>query len=98
MKAKYESMFIIAPTLSLEEVEKEQQKVINLITDLGGEIIKTDNWGKKNLSYEIEKHKEGFFQINYFNMETLKVTELDRHYRLNEKIIRHNILKLEEIL
>lgn len=98
MKAKYESMFIVAPTLSLEEVENEQKKVINLITDLGGEIIKTDNWGKKNLAYEIEKHKEGYFQINYFNMDALKVTELDRHYRLNEKIIRHNILKLEDVL
>lgn len=52
---------------------------------------------KKNLAYEINKHKEGYYLINYFNMDTQAVKLLDRHYRLNEKIIRHNILKLEEL-
>ncbi|HOD53875.1 MAG TPA: 30S ribosomal protein S6 [Candidatus Cloacimonadota bacterium] len=97
MKAKYESMYIITPTLSTEEVEKEQEKVLNLIAEQNGELIKTDNWGKKNLAYEINRHKEGYFFINYFNMDTQAVKALDRHYRLNERIIRHNILKLEEL-
>jgi small subunit ribosomal protein S6 len=97
MKAKYESMYVLAPNLSQEDVEKEQEKVLNIISENTGELIKTDNWGKKNLAYEILKFKEGYFLINYFNMDTQAVKLLDRHYRLNEKVIRHNILKLEEI-
>jgi small subunit ribosomal protein S6 len=97
MKAKYESMYILAPTLAAEEVDKEQEKILQIIAENAGELVKTDVWGKKNLAYEINKHKEGYYLINYFNMDTQAVKLLDRHYRLNEKIIRHNILKLEEL-
>jgi len=94
MIGKYESMIIIAPNLSNEELEKETGKLHSLISELGGEIIKTDNWGKKQLAYEIEKFHEGYYFINYFNLDTQKIHEIDRHYRLSEKIIRHNIIKL----
>jgi len=94
MIGKYESMIILAPNLTNEELEKETGKLQNLIAELGGEIIKTDNWGKKQLAYEIEKFHEGYYLINYFNLDTQKIHEIDRHYRLSEKIIRHNIIKL----
>lgn len=97
MKAKYESMYIVSPVLSVDEVDKEQEKVLKVIDDFEGELIKTDNWGKKNLAYEIQKHKEGYYLINYFNMDTQQIKELERHYRINESIIRYNILKLEEL-
>jgi small subunit ribosomal protein S6 len=95
MIGKYESMIILAPTLSNEEIEKENKKILNLISELGGEYLKTDTWGKKQLAYEILKFREGYFLINYFKMDTQKVSQIDRHYRLNERIIRHNIIKLE---
>jgi len=94
MIGKYESMIIIAPNLTNEELEKETGKLQSLIAQLGGEIVKTDNWGKKQLAYEIEKFHEGYYIINYFNLDTQKIHEIDRHYRLSEKIIRHNIIKL----
>lgn len=97
MKAKYESMYIVSPVLSADEVDKEQEKVLKVIDDFEGELIETDNWGKKNLAYEIQKHKEGYYLINYFNMDTQQIKELERHYRINESIIRYNILKLEEL-
>ena len=95
MLGKYESMIILSPTLSNEEIEKENKKILDLVTSLGGGIIKTDVWGKKQLAYEIQKFREGFYIINYFNLDTLKTTELDRHYRLNERIIRYNVIKLD---
>lgn len=95
MIGKYESMIILAPTLSNEEIEKENKKILDLIADLGGEFIKTDTWGKKQLAYEIMKNREGFYMINYFNLDTQKIHEIDRHYRLNEKIIRYNVIKLD---
>jgi len=95
MLGKYESMIILAPNLSAEEIEKENQKILNLITSLGGEIVKTDSWGKKQLAYEIAKFREGFYLINYFNLDTQKIKEINRQYRITEKIIRHNVIKLE---
>jgi len=95
MLGKYESMIILAPNLSADDIETEKTKVTNLILELGGEIVKTDVWGMKQLAYEIMKFREGFFVINFFNLNTQKINLIDRHYRLNEKIIRHNIIKLD---
>ena len=95
MLGKYESMIILAPNLSSEEIEKENQKILDLINELGGEIVKTDIWGKKQLAYEIMKFREGYYIINYFNLNTQKTSEIERLYRLNEKIIRHKIIKLD---
>ena len=95
MIGKYESMIILAPNMSNDELENENKKVLNLVNQLGGEFIKTDNWGKKQLAYEIQKFREGHYLINYFKLDTQKIHELDRHYRLTEKIIRHNIIKLD---
>ena len=95
MLGKYESMIILAPNLSANDIEAEKTKVTELITELGGELVKTDIWGIKPLAYEIKKFREGYFVINYFNMNTQKINLIDRHYRLSEVIIRHNIIKLE---
>ena len=95
MTGKYESMIILAPSLSMDEIEKENQKIIDLINGLGGEHTKTDVWGKKSLAYEILKFREGYFIINYFTLDTLKIKDINRHYRINERIIRHNVIKLE---
>ena len=95
MLGKYESMIILAPNLSSEEIDKENQKILDLITANGGEIVKTDVWGKKQLAYEIAKYREGYYIINYFNINTQKIGELNRHYRITEKILRHNVIKLE---
>jgi len=95
MTGKYESMIILAPNLSNEEIEKENGKIIDLIDQHGGVHIRTDEWGKKNLAYEIDKFREGYYLINYFTLDTQKIKELNRHYRITEKIIRHNVIKLE---
>jgi len=97
MIGKYESMIILAPNLNSEELEKENSKIQNLVTELGGTVTKTDTWGKRQLAYEIEKFSEGYYLINYFQLNTQKIHEINRHYRLNEKIIRSNIIKLEAI-
>ena len=95
MLGKYESMIVFAPTLSNEEIEIENKKILDLVLANGGEIVKTDIIGKKQLAYEIAKFKEGYYIINYFNLDTQKTKELDRHYRLNERLLRYNVIKLD---
>ena len=95
MIGKYESMIVFAPNLSKEEIETENKKILSLIGELGGEYLKTDDWGKRHLAYEIKKFREGYYLINYFQLNTKKTFDVERHYRLNERIIRYNVLKLE---
>ena len=95
MLGKYESMIVFAPTLSNEEIENENKKILDLVIANGGEVVKTDIIGKKQLAYEIAKYREGYYIINYFNLDTQKTKEIDRHYRLNERLLRYNVIKLD---
>jgi len=95
MLVKYESMIVFAPTLSNEELELENKKILDLVLVNGGEIVKTDIIGKKQLAYEIAKFKEGYYIINYFNLDAQKTKEIDRHYRLNERLLRYNVIKID---
>ena len=92
MLNKYESMVVITPTLSEENAKKENELIQNFIKEKGGEIIKTDEWGKKRLAYQIRNFKEGYYFINYFTLDQTKVIELDQFYKLHEYVIRYNIL------
>ncbi len=93
---KYESMIVINPDLSEEELNTENEKILNLIQSRAGEVIKTDNWGKRMLAYEIKKKREGYYLINYFLIGTEGIAQLENHYKLNENILRYNLLRIEE--
>jgi len=92
MLNKYESMVVITPTLSEENAKKENELIQNFIKEKGGEIINTDEWGKKRLAYQIRNFKEGYYFINYFTLDPTKTIELDQFYKLHEYVIRYNIL------
>lgn len=94
MKSTYESIFIIKPTLSDEETEKVIQKMQEIITAGGGEIINVENWGKKKLAYEIKKHKRGHYVLLHLKAEGALVKELERNYRLNDAVIKFITVKL----
>lgn len=92
----YESMIVLHPDLTEEQLTTENEKILAIIKSFGGEILKTDVWGKRTMTYEIKKKKEGFYLINYFKMETKNLTELENQYKLNENILRYNLLRIEE--
>ena len=95
MQRKYESMVVFSPSLSDDAVKEENEKILSFIEENNGEILKTDEWGKKTLAYEIKKFNEGYYFLNYFNLESAKTHDLERTYRLNENIIRYNLLANE---
>jgi len=90
---KYESMVVITSKLPESEATQENLKLVTFIKEIGGEIIETDEWGKRILAYEIQKMKDAYYFVNHFTLSADKVSELDRYYRLDELIIRHNIIK-----
>jgi len=92
----YESMIVFDPDLSEEDLKSENEKLLNLIKSFKGEILKTDDWGKRTLSFEIKKKKEGYYLINFFKMEAKNLAELENQYKLNEKILRYNLLRVNE--
>ncbi|MBN2017388.1 MAG: 30S ribosomal protein S6 [Candidatus Cloacimonetes bacterium] len=95
MKKSYESMIIIKP-LSEEETNQTLDKVKNFLTEHEAEIDNVNIWGLRKLAYEIEKHNEGFYAILYFSLDPSHIKALENFYRLNENIIRFNVIKKEK--
>ena len=89
----YETMFIVKPTLTAEEIEAQIEVVKNNIVKNGGEIVAIDDMGARNLAYEINKNKRGYYYVIYFKSPSNSILELERNYRINENIIRFIFIK-----
>lgn len=90
----YETIYIIHPELNEEEIETQIKRVEDLVTRLGGEIAKTERWGKKRLAYSIDKHRYGFYVLLRLRGNHTVLSELERHYRLTEGIIKSLVIRL----
>jgi len=91
----YETMFILKPTLTEEETAAQIELVKSTIAKNGGEIAACDNIGSKQLAYEIEKNKRGYYFLAYFKGEPKGILEIERQYRINENILRFIFIKYE---
>ena len=94
MLRDYESMVIIPAKLGDDSARKANEGIVKLIEELGGELVKTNEWGKRELAYQIQKNKEGYYFINFFKLNPINVKKLEKKYLISENIIRYNILVL----
>lgn len=92
MKRNYETLFIIGDRDD-EQIEKIIKNVEEFISSAGGEIQNVDKWGKKRLSYEIEKQKIGFYTLINFDAEANKISALENFYKHNEDVIRSIVVR-----
>lgn len=93
---KYETVFIIRPTLDDESVDRCVNTVEEFLKAQGGKIISTDKKGRKRLSYEVNKLRDGFFVILRYEVKPETIVAFKRMIQLNEDIIRSITTKLEE--
>jgi small subunit ribosomal protein S6 len=92
---KYETIFILQPTLDEEAVKANIEKFKGVIENGGGVIENVDFWGKRKLAYEIKKVNEGFYTLINFTADTELPKELDRIFRINDTVVRHIIINNE---
>ncbi len=95
MSKKYEVMFIV--NVADEEVIRSAVEVVKAtIAKIGGTIDKEDEWGKRQLAYEVKHQREGYYVVIDFAAEPSEIKELDRVIKIHEEIIRHIIVKLDD--
>ncbi|MEE9523189.1 MAG: 30S ribosomal protein S6 [Thermodesulfovibrionales bacterium] len=90
----YENIAILDPSLSEEEVSDSIEKITSLITKNGGEIIKSENWGKKDLAYEIHKQKKGFYLFTVFKSPSDVIKKLEDYFKVFDPVFKFMIVKL----
>lgn len=92
---KYESLFVLAPTLNEEELKASVDKFKGVIENGGGVVDNVDEWGKRRLAYEINKINEGYYVLFNFTANPELPKELDRILRISDSVIRHIVVKLD---
>jgi small subunit ribosomal protein S6 len=91
----YEGMYVLSATLSDEARKKTLDKIIEGIQQKGGEIKETFPLGRKRLAYDINQHREGFYYVLYFTLDTQAIESLWKEYHLNEDLIRFMTIRPE---
>lgn len=92
---QYEVLYVIVPELEDEANLAVQDKFAKIITDNGGEIEKTDVWGKRRLAYAIDYKTEGFYVLVNFNANPELPRELERNLKNDERIMRYMVTRRE---
>jgi small subunit ribosomal protein S6 len=92
----YETIFIGLSALTEEEAEAVAAGVKGVVTSNGGAVEKEEDWGVKNLAYEVKHHSKGHYFLLQFRGENPTLSELDRNYRYNESIIKFQTLRVDE--
>ena len=94
--ANYESVLIARQDLGASQVSSIVEDLSSVIKKQGGEVIRVDNWGLKNLAYRIKKNRKGHYVVLNIAAPASAIAEYERVMRVNEDIIRYMTIKVEE--
>jgi small subunit ribosomal protein S6 len=93
---QYETVFILTPVLSDDQMKETAGKFKKVLTDNGAEIINEEAWGLKKMAYAIQKKSTGFYCLLEFKAEPEVIKTLETAFRRDEKVIRFQTVKLDK--
>jgi small subunit ribosomal protein S6 len=93
---RYETIFITLADMPAEETEELIERYASIVTSLEGSMIKIEKWGKRKLAYPIEKRKEGFYVLFDFGGESKIVSEIERNFKIDDKVVRFQTVKIAD--
>src|SRR6187455_2177583 len=96
MNRKYELVYVVSPDASDDQVTGLHTQVEETVTRMGGQLEKTENWGRRKLAYEIGHFKEGVYVLEVINGSGELMKELDRRLKVLDQVMRHMIVRVDE--
>ena len=92
----YETVFILTPVLSEEQMKEAVKKYEGYLTSHGAEIVHRENWGMRKLAYPIQKKSTGFYNLLEFKVEGSAIAKLETEFKRDERILRFLTVKLDK--
>lgn len=92
---EYELTYIVRPDLDEETLGAVEARVAQTITTNGGQVHKTDHWGKRRLAYPIRRYNEGYYILLRTELTDKAIAEAERQLKLSEDVIRHLLVRVE---
>ena len=93
----FELVFITDPALSDKELESLQKNIKMSLSKSGGKLVHEYEWGRRRLAYEIEGNDFGVYHTWYFTGSGKTVDELQRQFGYSDNVLRHQIVKAEDL-
>ncbi len=93
---KYEIMFIVKSTQESNDIKTSAEFMKNIITDNKGKVVEFNELGEKKLAYSIKKEISGYYYVMIVEAGNEAINELNRKASINENILRHLIIRLDE--
>jgi len=96
MVNQYESMFILTPVLSDEQLKEAVDKYRSLLKEHGCEIVNDESWGLRKLAYPIQKKSTGFYHLFEFKADPTFVEKWELTFRRDERILRFATFRMDK--
>ena len=93
---KYEIMFIVKATMEEAQVKEVANNMKKIIEDLKGKVVSFKEMGERKLAYAIKKEISGYYFVMTIEATKEVVKEFDRKALIDESILRHLVIKLDE--
>lgn len=92
----YETILILGPNLDENAVDQAVGRVKGIISNHSGEILKSDNWGKKKLAYIIKKENRGHYVLLVFKAQPTVISEFERFFKVTDQFLKSMTIKLNK--
>jgi small subunit ribosomal protein S6 len=93
----YENVFIARQDITAEQVEALADGFTKVIEDEGGKVASRENWGLRGLAYKIKKNRKGHYVLMNIDAPAAALHEMERQMGLNEDVLRHMTIRLDEL-
>jgi small subunit ribosomal protein S6 len=90
----YELLLVISPEVSDDRMPDVLARFSKSVTDRGGEVVKTDPWGRRRLAYPIRKFLEGQYVLTNLRLDPRRAAEIEANLHLSEDVLRHMLVRL----
>ena len=93
---QYETVFIVTPVLSEDQMKEAVKKFEDHLAKVGAEIVHEEHWGMRKLAYPIQKKSTGFYQLIEYKAEGEAIADLETELKRDERILRFLTVKLDK--
>jgi len=92
----YETVFILNPVLSEDQIKETVKKYEDILVSKGAKMVSKENWGLKKLAYAIQHKKSGFYHLFEFTTEGECINDLEVEFRRDERVMRYLTVALDK--
>ena len=93
---KFEVVLIYSPDLTINNLNSELESFKKKLTDQSSIIINEENWGLRDLSYNIDKFKKAFYRFLQVETSAEFIKDLSKELNQSENLIRYIFIKVKE--